>query len=168
MLNRRVAVACAALLLAAAAPAKHAAHPKAAAAPTQTVVLQPQPGSKLDATVRALLADDLAAAKARGDRPLVLIGQAPLGGPQPALFVQLQSPQECGSAGCATSVYSFEGGGWRQVLDGVTGHITVAAKRTKGRADLLADKDHFVWTGRVYRSTHPAPALDLRPHPRKR
>ncbi len=162
MRHRRVALAFAALLLAAAAPAKRQAEP------AHPVALQPQPGTPVDAAVRTLVADDLVAAKARGDTPLVLIGRASLGGAKPALFVQLQSPQECGSAGCSTTLFSWEHGAWKQVLDGVTGHITVSSKRTRGRADLIADKDHFVWTGSAYRSTRPAPAVDLRPHPRRR
>ena len=84
----RFALACAAVLLAAAAPTK-----------PQTgtpVALQAQPGTPLDQAARQLVADDLAAATARGDRPLVLIGSARLGGDRPALFVQLQSPKECG------------------------------------------------------------------------
>jgi hypothetical protein len=54
------------------------------------------------------------------------------------------------------------------VLDGTTGRLSVSAKRTRGRADLITDEERFVWTGATYRSTSPAPALDLRPHPRPR
>lgn len=153
----RTALCCAALLLAAAAPAKPP--------PATPVKLLSQPGTSMDTAARVLVADDLAAARARGDRPLVLTAVADIGGERPALFVQLQSKKECGSAGCTTAVYAWEHGGWKQVLDGATGRLSVSPKRTRGHADLLADKERFVWTGTAYRSTTPAPALDLRPHP---
>lgn len=154
----RTAIVAAALLLVAAAPAK----PPPGGTP---VKLQSQPNTPMDTAARLLVADDLAAAKTRGDRPLVLIGTADIGGERPALFIQLQSKQECGSAGCTTAVYAWDRGGWKQVLDGTTGRLSVSPKRTRGRADLLTEKERFVWTGTTYRSTTPAPALDLRPHP---
>lgn len=160
----RTALAAAALLLTAASkpPAKPAAPP------STPVKLTAQPGSPLDTAARLLVADDLAAARARGDRPNVLTGSADIGAERPALFVQLQSRQECGSAGCSTTVYAWDHGGWKQVLDGTTGRLAVSTKKTRGRADLITDDDHFVWTGAAYRSINPAPALDLRPHPRAR
>jgi hypothetical protein len=165
----RTALFCAALLLTAAAPAKPPpGAPARPSTPGIVVKLQSQPGTPMDTAARLLVADDLSAAKARGDRPLVLTGTADIGAERPALFVQLQSRQECGSAGCTTSVYAWDHGGWKQVLDGTTGRLTVSSKRTRGRADLLTDEDHFVWTGAAYRSTAPAPAVDLRPHPRPR
>ena len=156
----RIALALAAVLLLAAAPAKP--RPGTPQPGTQ-VMLQSQPGTPADATARKLVADDLAAARSRGDTPLLLIGTANLGGDRPALFVQLQSPQECGSAGCSTSVYAFERGGWTRILDGITGRFTVSNKKTKGRADLFADNERYVWTGAAYRGTRPAPSIDLRP-----
>ena len=157
---RRALVIASVLVLAAAAPHR---------TPSGTLVpLRAQPGTELDRAARTLLADDLAAAASRGDRPLVLIGTAALGGSRPALFVQLQSPKECGSAGCTTSVYVANGNSWRRVLDGTTGRLAVAPTRTRGMADLLSDDDRFVWTGTTYRSTQPAPAVDLTPrHPRR-
>lgn len=136
--------------------------------PGTPVPLQSQPGTPVDATARGLVADDLAAARSRGDRPLVLIGTANLGGDRPAIFVQLQSPGECGSAGCTTSVYAYQHGGWKRVLDGTTGKLTVSSNRTKGWADLLTDEERYVWTGAAYRSTRPAPSVDLHPRPRHR
>jgi len=140
----------------------------AAAAPTRPpsgtpVLLRAQPGTPQDQAARQLVADDLAAAASRGDRPLLLIGTAVLGGDRPAMFVQLQSPRECGSAGCTTSVYAFVGGGWRRVLDGTSGRLAIAATKTRGWSDLLANDERDVWTGAAYRSTRPAPAVDLRP-----
>lgn len=158
----RATLACLALFLSAAAPVSPGR------APVGTpVALAAHPGTRLDAAARQLAADDLAAARARHDRPLLLTGAADLGGERPALFVQLQSAQECGSAGCTTDVYDWAHGKWRRILDGVTGRIVVSPKRTKGRPDLLTEHERFVWTGSAYRSTAPAPALDLRPHPHR-
>ena len=154
-----LALFCVAVLLAAAAPKPQPGNP---------VSLRSQPGTAMDTAARLLVADDLAAARARGDHPLVLTGTAEIGAERPALFVQLQSPGECGSAGCTTAVYAWDHGGWKQVLDGTTGRLAVSPKRTRGRADLLTDEDRFVWNGTAYRSTAPAPAIDLRPHPRPR
>ena len=154
-MNRRLLLLGAAPLLLGAASSK----PQAGI----PVPLQSQPATPLDALARGLVADDLAAAAARGDRPLLLIGTAPLGGDRPALFVQLQSPRECGSAGCTTSVYAWVKGGWKRVLDGTTGRLAVDRKRTRGMADLLANDERYVWTGSAYRGNRPAPALDLRP-----
>ena len=132
------------------------------------VPLASNPGTQTDALARKLSADDLDAARARGDKPLILTGRGLLGGAQPALFVQLQSEKECGSAGCATSVYSFEHGQWQRVIDSATGKLTIAAKRTRGRNDVLAEDDHYVWTGTTYVSLDPAPALNLTPRTRPR
>jgi len=156
-----VLLAIASLLLGAAAPVRS----RPAGAP---VPLQSHPGTPADATARKLVADDLAASASRGDKPLVLIGEASLGGAQPALFVQLQSAQECGSAGCATSVYSWEHGSWRRVLDSAAGTLAVSPKKTHARNDLVSDNDHFVWTGTQYQSTKPAPKVNLLPQPRRR
>lgn len=156
-------LACA-LLLGAAGPHRPAAKPAA----STPVTMQSNPGTRADATARQLAAGDIAAAKSRGDVPLVLTGRAVLGGPAPALLVQLQSAGECGSAGCTTSVYSIERGRWQRVLDSATGSLTVSAKKTRGRNDLISTDDHFVWNGTSYVSLEPAPALNLRPHPRRR
>lgn len=155
MYRTRILLLAAGLFLAAAAPAK----PPAGI----PVVLQSQPGTPLDQTARQLVAEDLAAAATRGDRPLVLIGTAQLGGNRPALFVQLQSPGECGSAGCTTSVYAYLNDTWRRVLDGTSGRLAVAPTKTRGWSDLLANDERYVWTGSAYRSTRPAPSVDLRP-----
>lgn len=159
----RITLIAAALLLGAAAPNR-------AARPAQgtPVVLQEQRGTPLAATARQLVAQDLADAHARGDKPVVLAAAANLGAERPALFVQLQSSRECGSAGCSTAAYQWERGAYKRVLDGATGKITISPKRTKGRFDVLAGDDHYVWTGAEYRSLTPAPALDLRPHQRRR
>jgi len=151
-------VGAALVLLAAAPPPQHGT----------PVPLHPQPGTELDRAARALVADDLQNSAAHGEEPLLLLGTALLGPGHQALFVQLQSPRECGSAGCTTSVYVADHGTWTRVLDGTTGHLSVAQTRTRGMADLLTDDEHYVWTGTAYRGLQPAPAVDLRPRPARR
>ena len=128
------------------------------------VTLSPQPGTPLDQAARALVTEDLAEAGRAGERPLLLVGSAPLGtaSDRPALFVQLQSARECGSAGCSTGVWLWRGGKWVRVLDGASGTLAVAATRTRGMADLVAGKERYAWTGRAYRDVRGAPAVDLR------
>ena len=132
--------------------------------------MQSRPGTPLDAVARNLV-QDLASSTRPGERPLLLTGTAKLGAAsdRPALFVQLQSPRECGSAGCSTVVYAWSGGRYQRVLDGATGRMAVAATRHRGMADLIADKEVYVWNGSAYVSRDPAPNIDLRPrrHPRR-
>ncbi len=130
--------------------------------------LSAQPGTALDAAARQLVARDLAEARRRGETPLVLVGSARLGRGQqdrPAVFVQLQSARECGSAGCSTAVYLWRRGRWARVLDGVAGRLAVAPTRTRGMADLLTGATRYVWNGERYRDARPAPNVDLRPRP---
>ena len=151
----RIAVPFVLLLLTAAAPAPDG----------RPVPLAPRPGTELDRAVRALVAQDLAEAARFGDEPLLLVGTAKLGAARDpaAVFVQLQSPRECGSAGCNTSVYVRGKQGWRKVLDGVSGGVRVANTRTRGMRDLLADTDRYVWNGTAYVNVQPAPHVELKP-----
>lgn len=141
------------------------------AAPRSTPVpLTSQPGSQLEAAARSLIAQDLGEAGREGERPLLLVGSAKLGtGAQdrPALFVQLQSARECGSAGCTTSVYLWRNGAWARVLDGAEGILALSATRTRGMADLVTEKNRFVWNGTEYRDPTPAPQVDLTPRTRR-
>lgn len=140
-----------------------------AAAPAAVpVAMAPRPGTPLDQAARALVADDLAQAARAGERPLVLLGSARLGAAtdRPALFVQLQSPRECGSAGCSTAVYAWMSGRYRRVLDGATGRMSVGTARHRGMADILAGEEAYVWNGTAYASSRPAPNVDLRPRRR--
>ncbi len=149
--------------LAAAAPAPR--HARRAPVPSGTVVLSARPGSAEDQTARSLTAPDVTASDRKSEPPLVLVGSARLAGRRAAaaLFVQLQSADLCGSAGCSTSVYVNAPGGWRRVLDSVSGPIRVAPEQHGGMADLLVDgDDRWVWDGQAYADTVPAPALDLR------
>lgn len=138
----------------------------ALAAPREKVVLTAQPHSELDATARTLVAEDLAGSARNNDAPLVLVGQAHLGGPKehPALFVQLQSERMCGSAGCSTSVYRLKDKKWTLVLDSVGGVIQVDSARHGGMRDLIVTgNDRWIWNGRAYVDTKPAANVDLRP-----
>ncbi len=154
-----------AALLFVAAPAFAApafAAPPASAPPGTAVILAARPGTPADATARQLVAQDLAEAARNGEEPLLLTGTARLGGAQPALFVQLQSPRECGSAGCSTTVFAWSGAAYRRVLDGVSGRIAVASTRHRGMADLVTDVDRYTFDGQAYRSTRPAPPVAIR------
>ena len=146
------------LLMVLAAPALA---PAPAAGP---VAMAPAPGTPADTIARQFLAQDLAEASRAGEKPLVLIGQAPIGRPQDrqALFVQLQSARECGSGGCATTVLIASPQGWRKVLDGVSGAVTVLPTRHKGMADLAADTERYLWNGQSYANSRPVPNVNLR------
>jgi len=134
------------------------------------VALTAQPGTPLDKTARALMAQDLGEASRARERPLVLVGTAQLGTAtdRPALFVQLQSPRECGSAGCNTAAYAWIKGKWVKVLDDVSGRIAVSPTKHRGMADLVANTERYAWTGTTYANTRPAPAVDLRPRTPRR
>lgn len=157
-MTSRVSLACAMLLLAAAAPATQAV-------PTGPVKLVSQPGSSLDKTAHQVAAADLADGSAKS---LVLIGSQRLGsaGTGPALFVQVQSERSCGSAGCSVSVYLPTAKGWTKVLDAV-GQVAVDPGEHRGMHDLLVgSQDRWIWNGRAYADTLPAPQVDLRPRKR--
>ncbi|WP_408870099.1 hypothetical protein [Gluconacetobacter asukensis] len=145
------------------APAALAAprHPAAPAIDSgDPVILAQQPGGALDQAARTLNAADLAAATRKGDTPVVLVGSAPLSthAGDTALFVQLQSANLCGSAGCATSVYlRRDRHDWVKVLDSVSGPIALSHHLHGGMRDLIVDStDRWVWNGTTYRDTMPA------------
>ena len=137
----------------------------AAAGPAgQEVGLAPHPGSQADSAARILLAQDLAEARRAGERPLLLTATATLGRPRDPsiLFVQLQSPRECGSAGCSTSAFQPVKNGWRKVLDAVSGPVRIVDTSHNGMHDLLAGGTRYAWTGTAYADTTPAPDVSLR------
>ena len=146
------------------------ARPAVAADPATPVLLRPQPGTALDATARQLVARDVGDLRAGGGKVLLLLGTAPLSAKpadRPALFVQVQSARQCGSAGCSTLVYAWQHNAYQRVLDGVDGHVAVSAHRTRGMADLVADTERYVWDGAAYRDATPGPAIDLKPRTRR-
>lgn len=123
------------------------------------VAMAPAPGTPADAVARAALAQDLAEAARSREKPLLLLGLAQLGRPndRAALFVQLQSARECGSAGCGTSVLVWSPQGWRRVLDGAIGRVSVGSTRHNGYADLSAGTEQYRWTGQSYQNARPVP-----------
>jgi hypothetical protein len=130
-----------------------------ALAATTPVPLKPRPGTPLDTTARTLVAADLARAAQKGDAPLLLVGEASLGArsDKPAIFVQLQSERECGSAGCNTSVYVERARTWVKVLDSVGGAVKVDSARHNGMRDLIVGNDgRWTWNGQVYVDTRRA------------
>jgi hypothetical protein len=132
----------------------------------RVVALTTQPGSALEHDAARLVADDLASARRAKERPVMLVGSARLAatGGRAALFVQVQSASLCGSAGCSTSVFIKHGSGWTRVLDSVSGPIRVSATIHQGMHDLLVHgTDRWVWNGRTYSDTLPAPQIDLKP-----
>ncbi len=152
-------------------PTVAAAAPERAGPAGLPVVMAPQPGTALDRTARSLVASDLLAARRAGDRPLLVLGSVRLGAAseRPALFVQLQSPRECGSRGCSTSAFAWIKGRWTKVLDDASGRIVLLPTKHGGMSDLAANAERYAWNGTAYASTRPAPAVDLRPHaPRQR
>ena len=145
-------------------------HGAGARAETATPVsLRPQPGTALDTAARRLVAGDIGDARKGARSALVLVGSAVLSskaGERPALFVQVQSARQCGSAGCSTLVYLWRNGGYERVLDGVDGRMAVSGHHTLGMADLVTDESHYVWDGSSYRDATPGPAApnpDLKP-----
>jgi hypothetical protein len=150
----RIGGLCALLLLTAAAPAP--------AVPLGPVVLAQHPLSKLYFTARSVAKQDLA--DGDSDAILMLASQS-LGtaGTGPALFVQVQSQRSCGSAGCSVSIYLPTKAGWTKILDAV-GTLAVLPTVHGGMHDMLVGKgDHWVWNGRSYADTIPAPQVDLTP-----
>ncbi len=156
-------------------PARHASHvhrrappPAAAAAAAAgtdaTVALTTQPGSELETTATRLVASDLKQSRSAGDPPVMLVGSARLSvkpGPA-ALFVQVQSADFCGSAGCSTSAYLRNGDNWTKVLDSISGPIKVSRRSHHGMYDLLVHgRDRWVWNGTAYADTLPSPDVDL-------
>ncbi|WP_230975383.1 hypothetical protein [Acetobacter garciniae] len=135
----------------AAAPAAHG---------SVEVALSSQPGSALDRQARDLNADDLATARRHHEKPLVMIGSAPLStnARTMGLFVQVQSASLCGSAGCSTDVYVQQGGGWKKVLDSVSGPIRLLGTSHGGMRDILVDgSDRWIWRHNTYVDTLAAP-----------
>ncbi|WP_415468316.1 hypothetical protein [Acetobacter persici] len=120
------------------------------------VIMTSQPGTALDKQARILNADDLASAARHHEKPLVLIGSAPLSvsGKSIGLFVQVQSASLCGSAGCSTDVYLQQKGRWVKVLDSVSGPITLGPSSHGIMKDIVVDgSDRWVWKKGAYADT---------------
>lgn len=134
----------------------HAAAAARSPAGGAPVVLTSQPGTSLDKEARRLNAEDMAAAARHKERPLVLIGSAPLStsGGSMALFVQVQSASLCGSAGCSTDVYLKRGNDWDKILDSVSGPIELMSTSHGDMKDIVVDgTDRWVWKNNTYVDT---------------
>jgi hypothetical protein len=117
------------------------------------ITLKAHPGTGEDAVARQLMAPELAAARNFGEAPLVLISSAQLGATRDsqALFVQIQSARECGSAGCDTVSFRKINGTWVRILDTVSGAIRVAPTAHRGMQDLIVQETRrLVWDGTRY------------------
>jgi hypothetical protein len=115
------------------------------------VELAVQPGSEADKLARQLMAGEIARARAAtGTNPLVLVGMGRLNEADELLFVQLQSPDECGSAGCSTVSFRYEGDQWIRVMDTVTGTVRIAQSRHRRMPDLIVNGNRLVWDGTKY------------------
>jgi hypothetical protein len=151
-LPRMILGLCALMLLSAAAPAILVG----------PVTLAPHPLSKMYFTARDVAKQDI---DDGGSGALLLLASQSLGtaGTGPALFVQVQSQRSCGSAGCSVSIYLPTKAGWTKILDAV-GTLAVLPTVHDGMHDMLVGKgDHWVWNGRAYADTIPAPQVDLTP-----
>jgi hypothetical protein len=134
----------------------------APAVPVGPVTLAPHPLSPLYFTARSVAKQDI---EDGGTGALLLLASQPLGtaGTGSALFVQVQSQRSCGSAGCSVSIYLPNKTGWTKILDAV-GTLAVLPTVHGGMHDILVGKgDHWVWNGRAYADTIPAPQVDLTP-----
>jgi hypothetical protein len=97
---------------------------------------------------------------------LLLVAEAQLGAAtdRPAIFIQLQSERECGSAGCNTSVYLERNKKYVLVLDSVGGTVSVDSSRHNGLRDLIVGKDdRWIWNGKTYVDTRSAPDIRIPP-----
>ena len=115
------------------------------------VVLDARPGSEADRLARQLLASEIARSRAHGEEPLVLVGMGRLNDAEELLFVQLQSPGECGSAGCNTVSFRHDGSRWVRIADTVGGQLRIARALDGKMPDLiLGEGRRLVWDGAKY------------------
>jgi hypothetical protein len=115
------------------------------------VELAAHPGSEADKLARQLMAPEIARAHAEGTDPLVLVGMGRLNDADELLFVQLQSSDECGSVGCSTVSFRYEGDRWIRIMDTVSGcTVRIAQSRHRGMPDLLVNGGRLLWDGTKY------------------
>jgi hypothetical protein len=112
--------------------------------------LEAVPGSLADQLARQLMAREIERAKASGPEPVVLVAMARLDDKDEMLFVQLQSPGECGSAGCSTVSFKNVNGRWIRTLDTTGGSLRISTNHHRGMPDLFVDRNHMVWGGTSY------------------
>ena len=114
------------------------------------VELAVQPGSEADKLAWQLMAREIARAHADGTDPVVLVGMGRLNDADELLFVQLQSAGECGSAGCSTVSFRYEGDHWIRIMDTVSGTVRITQTRHRGMPDLIVNGNRLVWDGTKY------------------
>lgn len=115
------------------------------------VELAARPGSEADGLARQLMAPEIERARAHGENPLVLVGMGRLNDMDELLFVQLQSPSECGSGGCDTVSFKPTADGWVRIMDTVGGAVRVAASHHHGMPDLIVEGGgRLIWDGTKY------------------
>jgi hypothetical protein len=133
-------------------PSAKRAVPRLSTIDSAPLDLAARPGSEADRLARQLMAREVARARADGTDPLVLVGMARLNDVKELLFVQVQSPGECGSAGCSTVSFEYKDGRWIRIMDTVSGTVRVATSRHRGMPDLIVDGNRLVWDGREYKN----------------
>lgn len=130
---------------------------------TSKIFFSPQPGSILEGIARQLNQTDINFAVKNNEKPLILIGISNLSSTKTVkkvLFVELQSASLCGSGGCTTTAYTKLHGEWVNVLDSVTGDITVQTTAHDGMYDLLiGTSDVWVWNKNTYVASQRGPRL---------
>ena len=115
------------------------------------VELTARPGSEADRLARQLMARELERARAHGEDPLVLVGMGRLNDADELLFVQLQSPGECGSAGCDSVSFRYTADRWIRIMDTVGARFRIAASHHRGMPDLIVEeRNRLVWDGTKY------------------
>jgi hypothetical protein len=115
------------------------------------VELTAHPGSEADRLARQLMAREIERARADGKDPLILVGMGRLNDTDELLFVQIQSPGECGSAGCSTVSFRNVEGQWFRVMDTVSGGVRISSSQHRGMPDLIVDGNRLTWDGAEYR-----------------
>jgi hypothetical protein len=130
-------------------PAKRAI-PRLSTTDGAPVELAAKLGSQADKLARQLMAREISRAHAEGADPLILVGMGRLNDVDELLFVQLQSPRECGSAGCSTVSFRYKGSRWIRIMDTVSGTVQIAQSRHRGMPDLIVNGNRLVWDGTKY------------------
>jgi hypothetical protein len=115
------------------------------------VAMTSQPGSTVDALARQLMAREIEQSRASGVEPVVLVGTRRLDSNAGLLFVEVQSANDCGSAGCSIVSFRHVKGQWVRVMDTVGGAVWIASPRHGGMPDLSVDGNPYVWDGAQYR-----------------
>jgi hypothetical protein len=131
-------------------PSTRRAIPRLSTTDGAPIELAVEPGSEADKLARRLMAPEIARAHAEGTHPLVLVGMGRLSDADELLFVQLQSPSECGSAGCSPVSFRYKDDHWIRILDTVSGTVRIAQTRHRDMPDLIVNGSRLAWDGTKY------------------